>query len=440
MIKLQRTKDRVNSNGGQVLVGALLDRIAFGHSADAIRVGNRTRRDIANSDCLKTSVGLFVEGRIAFEEVEQYRGDDLFREALSLRTVASAPTLRQRFVEAKGALDPVITEDNRRLLADCVVSGLNTASGTFVPVDLDVSCMDNSRSRKEGVGRTYRGYDGFAPMFAYIGTEGYMLLNELRPGTQHCQNGTPDFLRQCLDTAEAVIGKPLLVRMDSGNDSVENLRILHDRAAYVIKRNLRSESLDKWLETAKEHGTEHVSRPGKTVWTGSIWTTFIDDDGMKTPVRQVFRVVERSVLADGTPLLMPKLDAEVWYANLEFETPAEIMALYCDHGTSEQYHSEFKGEIGLERLPCGDLAANKKVMLLGLVAYNVLRRIGADALNCGARVPLRKEVSRRRIRKVIQDVIRIACKFVETGRRKIVRLASASPWTPVLERLYHAYT
>ena len=84
--------------------------------------------------------------------------------------------------------------------------------------------MDNSRSRKEGVGRTYRGYDGFAPMFAYIGTEGYMLLNELRPGTQNCQNGTPDFLRECLDTADAVIRKPLLVRMDAGNDSVENLR------------------------------------------------------------------------------------------------------------------------------------------------------------------------------------------------------------------------
>lgn len=440
MIKLQRTKDRVNSNGGQVLVGALLDRIAFGHSADAIRAGKRTRRGIANSECLRSYVGILMEGRTAFEEVEQYRGDDLFREVLGLRAVASAPTLRQRFVEANGDLDEAIGTDNRRLLADGGIGCLQTASGTFVPIDLDVSCMDNSRSRKEGVGRTYRGYDGFAPMFAYIGTEGYMLLNELRPGTQHCQNGTPDFLRQCLDTAEAVIRKPLLVRMDSGNDSVENLRIMHDRAAYVVKRNLRSESPDKWLETAKEHGTENNPRPGKTVWTGSIWTTFIDDDSMQTPVRQVFRVVERSVLADGTALLLPELEVEVWYTNLETETETQIIGLYCDHGTSEQYHSEFKGEIGLERLPCGDLAANKTVMLLGMVAYNLLRRIGADALNCGIRVPVRKEVRRRRIRKVIQDVIRLACKFVETSRSKIVRLASASPWTPVLERLYHAYT
>lgn len=122
------------------------------------------------------------------------------------------------------------------------------------------------------------------------------------------------------------------------------------------------------------------------------------------------------------------------------KVPVPKLPTKLHHGTSEQYHSEFKGEIGMERLPSGKLAVNRTVMLLGMAAYNILRRIGADALNCGIRISVRKEVARRRIRKVIQDVIRIACKFVETGRSKIVRLASASPWTPVLERLYHAYT
>lgn len=440
MIKLQRTTDRVNSNGGQVLVGALLDRIDFDGAADSVRLGGRARRQVLNSTCLRTYVGLLAEGRTAFEEVEQYRGDDFFREALNLGVVPSAPTLRQRFVEADGALDSIINATNRRLLSKRDINPLQTASGKHIPLDLDVACMDNSRSKKEGVGRTYHGYDGFAPMFAYIGVEGYMLLNELRPGKQHCQNGTPDFLRECLDTAESLVRQPLLARLDSGNDSVENLRILHDRAAYVIKRNLRSETPEQWLEIAKEHGTENSPRPGKTVWRGSIWTTFEDEDNMETPVRQVFRVTERSVLADGTALLMPDIEAQVWYTNLETETDAQVIDLYCDHGTSEQYHSEYKGEIGLERLPCGKLAVNRTVMLLGMLAYNILRQIGADALNCGELLPLRKEVSRRRIRKVIQDVIRIACKFVETGRRKIVRLASASPWTPVLENLYHSYT
>ncbi len=30
----------------------------------------------------------------------------------------------------------------------------------FVPVDIDVTPLDNSKSNKEGVSRTYKGFDG----------------------------------------------------------------------------------------------------------------------------------------------------------------------------------------------------------------------------------------------------------------------------------------
>ena len=45
----------------------------------------------------------------------------------------------------------------------------------LVPVDIDVTPMDNSKSKKEGVSRTYKGFDGYAPMMAYIGSEGYAI-------------------------------------------------------------------------------------------------------------------------------------------------------------------------------------------------------------------------------------------------------------------------
>ena len=68
----------------------------------------------------------------------------------------------------------------------------------YLPVDIDVSPMDNSGTKKEGVGRTYKGHDGYAPIFSYIGSEGYMLNCELRPGTQHCQKGTPEYIEKNL--------------------------------------------------------------------------------------------------------------------------------------------------------------------------------------------------------------------------------------------------
>ena len=44
-----------------------------------------------------------------------------------------------------------------------------------------------------------------------------------------------------------ITDKPLLLRMNSGNDGID----------WIIKRNLRKESLDRWLEIAKENGESH---------------------------------------------------------------------------------------------------------------------------------------------------------------------------------------
>ena len=60
-----------------------------------------------------------------------------------------------------------------------------------VPLDIDVTPFDNSKSYKEEVSRTYKGYDGYAPIMAYIGKEGFLVNAELREGHQHCQKGTP---------------------------------------------------------------------------------------------------------------------------------------------------------------------------------------------------------------------------------------------------------
>jgi hypothetical protein len=72
----------------------------------------------------------------------------------------------------------------------------------MVPVDIDVTPMDNSNTKKEGVSWTYKQFDGYAPIMAYIGTYGYLVNTELREGSQHCQKGTPTFLRQTLDLSK----------------------------------------------------------------------------------------------------------------------------------------------------------------------------------------------------------------------------------------------
>lgn len=66
------------------------------------------------------------------------------------------------------------------------------------------------------------------PIFSYIGKEGYGVNVELREGKQHCQKDTAKFLKQTLGYAKTIIDQPLLVRIDSGNDSIENIKICLD--------------------------------------------------------------------------------------------------------------------------------------------------------------------------------------------------------------------
>ncbi|GHU14351.1 hypothetical protein FACS1894161_4970 [Spirochaetia bacterium] len=96
----------------------------------------------------------------------------------------------------------------------------------------------------------YKGFFGYHPLFAYFGAEGYMMRSELRPGSQHCQKGTPECIRAlCADIAAVKLDKPALFRLDSGNDSADTLEaILRDSEGnksghtLIIKRNMRREA------------------------------------------------------------------------------------------------------------------------------------------------------------------------------------------------------
>jgi len=57
----------------------------------------------------------------------------------------------------------------------------------------------------------------------------------------------------------------------------------------------------------------------------------------------------------------------------------DIIALYHDHGTSEQIHREIKNDLDLEPLPSGKFATNDLVLHLGIFAYNILRLLGSLA-------------------------------------------------------------
>jgi hypothetical protein len=423
LILEQSSEEFYTSYSGLALAGACINRYSdLGRSVGRVAKGSD---HIAEIDILRSYLGLLCLGKSDYQAIAAMREDDYFREALGIGRIPSVERLRQRLDEAGAELIPVINRSSRTMLKRLKAPITGYRSG-LVPLDVDVFPQDNSNTKKEGVSRTYKNYDGYAPMAAYLGMEGWCLEVELRPGSQHSQKGFVDFIKRVISGAKELTKQPLLVRADSGNDAQETLVVLEDaeKAHYIVKWNPRGSDVLVWRDRVFAEGVVRTPRPGKRVGTMVIKERKKINEKPYT-FKRIVRVTERTIDRNGQFLLTPEIALEGWWTDLAME-PENVIELYRQHATSEQFHSEFKTDLDLERLPSGKFANNALVMALGAFAYNILRFIGQTGL-IAPFGPVRHSAKRRRLRTVIQELMYLAGRLITTGRRLRLRFSRHCP-------------
>ena len=403
---------------GLALVGHCLNQLtSLPKTARAVP----KRHGIPNIDLIRTYVGLLCLGKSDFEAAEAVREDPFFKRALGVMQSPSAPRLRQRFDEDAQALIPIIDAASIEFVrrAEAPISRLSSG---HVALDIDVFPQDNSRTKKEGVARTYHGFDGYAPIAAYLGEEGWCLACELRPGNQHSQKEFGYTLERVLPRARALTEAPLLVRLDGAHDAAANRRELSAaKVDYLIKWNPRQQDLEQWHAEASTRDAWVVERDGKR--TARFSVTRCDGEGESAlRWRLVVAITERTIDRNDQLLLTPKLELEGWTTSLpeaDFDD-ATIVALYRGHALCEQFHSEFKTDLDLERLPSGKFDTNDLVMAFAALSYNILRWMGLRTL-LGEHAPMRHPAKRRRLRPVMQELIYLAARLVRHARQFTLR-------------------
>lgn len=430
--QIEFTNERILPSGGLALVGAILENSGFIdrlNRQDA--TGRRSGHQIKNGDILSSYIGCLCMGKPDFEAIRETDDDpEFFCQAMGIERIPSPEILRQRMDGIGRSMRSTLLWENTHLLVKNHSTPSKLPCG-FVPVDIDVTPCDNSKTRKEGVSRTYKGCDGYAPIMAYIGREGYLINCELRRGSQHCQKHTPEFLQETIAACRRVTQEPLLFRLDSGNDSADNIGIfLEGGCSFIIKRNLRRESKEEWLEEVKDKCLDITSpREGKNVYVGSTWRdiSYTGSDGEKHPftVRSVYEITERSIDKHGQHLFPADIEVNMWDVNVEF-SDHDIIALYHAHGESEQFHSEVKTDMDLERFPSGKFNTNELVLELAMYAYNILRMIGDESIGPGH--PMRHPVKRRRIGTVIKNLVMMACHVTKHARKSKIGLGGSNVW------------
>ncbi len=442
---VQSDTDTTTSHSGLALVGRALCLTRLGADLDD---NIPLRHGIAHSDYIVSYVGIVCTGKSDFDAVENRREDAFFKTSLGITKVPSAPSLRQRFDEHANAMIPHVDNASVAFLGNvgATVSPIEIVEGTclarrklkLTPLDIDVFPMDNSGTKKEGVSYTYKGFNGYAPLAAYLGQEGWCLACELRPGSQHGQKEFIHFLERVLPRAKRLALHKLLARLDSGHDAAENrAAFVRECVEFIIKWNPRRQDLEAWLKRAEKAVAQwSFPREGKRVgvFSEDVEETF---GGVTRTFRRVIRVIERTIDKHGVRLLVPDIEIEGWWTSLgECECSDErIITLYCDHATSEQFHSEFKTDLDIERLPSGKFATNDLVLACAVLAYNILRWIGLEGLT-GPGSPIRHAAKRRRLRTVMQELMYVAARVVESGRRMALKFSSHCPAFPSFEAVY----
>lgn len=335
---------------------------------------------ISHTDVVRSMLGLRCLGKSDYEAITAKRDDDYFRQSLGIKTVPSAERLRQRLDQSADTLLPIIQDCAVTMLKNGKIplTGLDTG---HIPPDADVFPMDNSNTKKEEVSRTCHNNDGYAPIAAYLGLEGWCLEVELRPGSQHSQEGFIPYLNRVIDRAGKLTSKKLLVRLDSAHDALETRLALRNRkkVSSIIKWNPRREDTSALITRAFAERVVMEPRPGKKVALLTIRKSQTHEDRTYA-FTKVVRIIKRTIDKRGQFLLLPEVSVDGWWTNLDLPVQ-KIIKLYENHGLSEQFHSEFKSDLDLERLPSGKFATNAMIMALGCLAiihrFGILPSVGA---------------------------------------------------------------
>jgi Transposase DDE domain group 1 len=429
---------------GLALVGHHLQRLV--PVLEQIDQALPVKAGVTNSDIVRSYVGLLVQGKSDFDAIENFRGDAFFKQALGIKLLPSSPTLRQR-MDARASQLFEFTSPLIETLLTSARPDYGVLPCGWLPLDIDTFAMDNGDTAKEGVGRTYAGVDGYCPLAAYLGTHGFCLELALRPGVQHSALETQYNFERVIPMAQRLSAAgpkaPILVREDSGFDSMEQMQAIESynrpgmpRVDFLIKWNPRKTNV---AEVAAQRDADPRTRwehprKGKRV---TIWEQPVLIEGIDRPLRRVLRLIERTIDAKGQHLIMPERVLEGWTTTLTAKqfSATDIIELYADHGTHEQFHSEFKTDLDLERLPSGRFDTNYLVCDLAALAMNILRLMGQAGLH-GPDAPVRHPAKRRRIRTVMQELIYRAGRLIEHGRRLVLGLGANDRAAPAFERLH----
>jgi hypothetical protein len=155
--QLEQSQEKLTSHSGLALFGATLSGSQLANKLNRIELPKAKQEPhISHNDVMVSYIGLLGLGQSDYEAVEPFRADEAgFKLLLNLDAVPSCATLRQRLdqlAEIPEAAKLLLTLKEESLaILKSQKTVLTPVLRDLVPLDIDVTPFDNSKSHKENV-------------------------------------------------------------------------------------------------------------------------------------------------------------------------------------------------------------------------------------------------------------------------------------------------
>jgi len=363
-IKLERSKERLTSLGGLLVVEELAQALGVWAEVDRGFEGPKSGRGYEARDFVRPLVWMLQAGGRRLEDLRELRAEPEVLKELGLKTVPDAGTvgdwLRRHGEGGVKGIDAV----SQRLARQC----LESAGGEAI---LDVDATQIEAEKREAAW-TYNHVKGYMPLLGYV--QGVCVGADFRPGNTSPGAEVLAFARRC----EAVLpaGGKVYFRSDS---AAYQAAILNH-----YSQPGRSFSITADLDAAVKREIQNLP---ETAWQAYRTAEEVDTDRQITETVHTMKGTEQAfrLIVLRWPNPQPSLFESSPYCYHAVATnregPAsEVIWKHNQRGQCENWHKELKLDLGMEQMPCGQLEANALYFAIGVLAYNLAQMLKRQVL------------------------------------------------------------
>jgi hypothetical protein len=366
--KLEVTRETITSHAGLALVGE------FCIGLDLLRVIDRCMPEPGSGAGYQASEYVFplvlmlTGGGRSLEDIREIRSDEGLREVLPLKSVPSSDAAGDwlRRMGAGEGLGGLAAAGRRFLKRGLKYDGIKDYT-----LDIDATGIS---AQKEAAAMTYKGYTGYMPIIGNLAENGLVVGDEFREGNESPGSRNLEFIKYCI--RQMPRGKRIkALRADAASYQADIINFCYgEKLQFAIGADL-DEAVVRAIKSLPE-GEWRAYRGGHIAETVHCMNR----------TKSAFRlIVVRRPYQD--KLFGQEENLKLRYTAIASNRPeaAEmVMDWYHQRGEcSENRIKELKIGFGMERMPCGQSAANAMFFRIGAVAYNICRLFVLKTLAVG---------------------------------------------------------